>query len=109
MEEAIPCVTALIDIGAPPLEPVLERVASTEDESRTRSIVVCGATVLSRILGPDLAVDYVQRRIESDKHRARKERLRELLARIDKIERIHCTPFQSTTLTARLLLVGFQP
>jgi len=71
IEDRFPCVGALIEIGIPCLDPVLETVQNSDDETVIRS----GAYVVSRIVGPELALALIHKRMEGEKDASRQKRL----------------------------------
>jgi hypothetical protein len=78
-----PQIPALIEIGLPSLDPLVKKVASTDDDLiRQRA-----AIVIDQILGTDMAVFFVQDRVEREKDAAKKERLKRLAEQIDTTER----------------------
>lgn len=80
---SMPSVAALIEIGLPCLDPLIRRVAETDD------IIVRerAAIVLDQVIGTDMAVLYVRDRCDREKDDARRQRITSLAQQIDKVER----------------------
>ncbi len=71
-DDLYPCVGALIAIGLPSLDPLLKKVAATDDELFLRN----AAVVIERMLGPTVGAAYLQERIEREPNADRQRRLR---------------------------------
>jgi len=79
----MPHVQALIDIGLPSADPLVKKVAQSDDEViRERA-----AIVIDQILGTDMAVFFVRDRRDREKEEVKRQRLDRLLEQIDKVER----------------------
>jgi len=70
-EDLYPAVNALIDIGSPSLNPVLQRLKSDDDSIVTRT----GATVIRSVLGEPLASALVKAEASAERVPDRKRRL----------------------------------
>jgi len=78
-----PQIAALIEIGLPSLDPLIRKVASTDDEViRERAGIV-----IDQILGTDMAVFFVRDRRDRETDDTKRQRLNRLLDQIDKVER----------------------
>ena len=75
IEDRFPCVGALIEIGLPSIDGVLEKAQVDGSDWIAR----CGATVIARVLGVKWAVAYLEDRIQQQTEPARRERLARLL------------------------------
>jgi HEAT repeat protein len=90
-----PKIPALINIGLPSLDPLIRKVASTDDEViRERAGIV-----IDQILGTDMAVFFVRDRRDRETDDTKRQRLNRLLDQIDKVERnrkgkIHIGPLK---------------
>jgi len=79
----MPAVYPLIQIGLPSLDPVVQKVAETEENIiRERA-----AIVIDQILGTDMAVLFVRDRRDRERDEVKRQRLDRLLEQIDKVER----------------------
>lgn len=79
----MPHVQALIDIGLPSADPLVKKVAQSDDEViRERA-----AIVIDQILGTDMAVLFVRDRRDRERDEVKRQRLDRLLEQIDKVER----------------------
>ena len=74
-----PCAGALIEIGMPSLEPVLENACSTDDEK----VSYLSAIVVKRVLGKELALNYMDSAIALEKSEEHKKRLISIKSRIE--------------------------
>jgi len=79
----MPAVDALIDIGLPSLDPLVKRVADSDDEvTRERA-----AIVVAQVLGADLGLLFVRDRQQREANQAKRDRLGKLSEQIDTVER----------------------
>jgi hypothetical protein len=78
-----PQVMALIQIGLPSLDPLIKKVATTDDDIiRERA-----AIVIDQILGTDMGVFYTRDRQNRENDPLKRQRLKRLTEQIDKTER----------------------
>lgn len=75
LEDRHPCVKALIEIGIPSVDLVLDK-ATKSQEAR---VIECSSKVLRGVLGDDIAKAYVERRMARDSQIAGKDALSRIL------------------------------
>jgi len=78
VEDRFPAVQALVDIGLPSVDPVIDRI----EKSKDGTVLVCAAKVLIGILGKDRAIEYVKQKLASEGDPLRKQRLSDLIAAV---------------------------
>jgi len=79
----MPAVAALMCIGLPSLDPLVKRVAETDDHVvRERA-----AIVIDRVLGTDFGVLFVEDRRDREEDETSRQRLTRLAEQIDTVER----------------------
>ena len=85
IEEKLPSVGALIEIGTPSLEPVLQRVEGLDVQDRrvTEYVARCAATVIRGVLDRKVAIAYVEDHIEQQNDPVRQQRLMRLRQLVD--------------------------
>ena len=75
VEDRHPCVRALIEIGVPSVDLVVDKAKKSQDEK----VIRCSSTVLRGVFGEDIAKAYVERRIARDSGASEKEGLLRIL------------------------------
>ncbi len=77
-----PCAAALIQIGTPAIEPVLQKLMSSDDES----VAACAAFVLKEVLGSAVGRSYLKKRIEGGKSAVRGQSLARGLKKLQELD-----------------------
>lgn len=75
---ALPAVAALVEIGSPVINPLIDRALGGDDEA----VTTCAAIALAKILGPDLAAAAARLRVGPGADADRARRLDRLASRI---------------------------
>ncbi|HPA46721.1 MAG TPA: hypothetical protein PK395_13225 [bacterium] len=77
-EDAYPCVQALIDIGLPSIDPLVEKVKNDDDEK----VVRCAGKVIKTVLGKDAAIEYLTQKMSKEGEEVKKTRLSRLVEQV---------------------------
>jgi len=78
LESVYPCVQALIDIGLPSIDPLVEKVKSDDD----KTVILCAGKVIETVLGKDSAVEYLMWKMSKEDDEVKKTRLFRLVEHI---------------------------
>ena len=86
--DALPAVGALVEIGSPAINPLIDRAMQGDDEA----VATCAAIALNKVLGPQLAVTAARLRVAPGADAARDRRLDRLVAQIGRAAKDPAVP-----------------